>query len=74
MTQVQSSLNFSLKHKLKTQNNFSRKIVKINSGVIFIDEDNNSKYERKEGKTYWFHKYLQDLQNIGISQKIVNHF
>lgn len=74
----------SLKHEIKTQNNDSQKIVKnfkVNSGVIFIDESNNSggncinsTYEKKEEKTYWFHKYLQDLQNRGISQKIVKHF
>ena len=78
---VQYSQNLSIKHELKTQNNSSQKIVKnskINCGVIFIDDRNNSRgnssntqYERKEERTYWFHKYLQDLQNRGISKKIV---
>jgi len=81
---VLKKVQFSAKHEIKTQNNDSQKIVKnfkINRGVIFIDESNNSggncinsTYERKEEKTYWFHKYLQDLQNRGISQKIVKSF
>lgn len=81
MSKVQYSPNLSLKQELKTQNNVSKKIVRINSGVIFIDESNNSggncsnsQYKRKEERTYWFHKYLQDLQNRGISQKIVRQF
>jgi len=84
MKKVQYSPNLSLKHELKTQNNVSKKSVKtikINNGVIFINESNNSgvnssnsQYERKEERTYWFHKYLQDLQNRGISQKIVRKF
>ena len=71
----------SLKNEIKTQINESQKSVnnfKLNSGVIFIDDNKdsrgnciNSTYEKKEEKTYWFHKYLQDLQKRGISQKIV---
>ena len=74
----------SHKHEIKTQINYSQKNVKnfkINSGVIFIDESKNSRgkainptYERKEEKTYWFHKYLQDLQKRGVSRKIVKPF
>ena len=81
---MQYSQNFNHKHELKTQNNVSKKNVKtckINSGVIFISEYNNSRgncsnsqYKKKEERTYWFHKYLQDLQNRGISQKIVKQF
>ena len=73
-----------LKHEIKTQINDSQKNVKnftINGGVIFIDESKNSRgnginstYERGEEKTYWFHKYLQDLQKRGISQKIGKNF
>jgi len=70
------------KHEIMTQINDSQKNVKnFNSGVIFIDEDKNSRgniikptYERKEEKTHWFHKYLQDLQKRGISQKILKRF
>lgn len=71
---VQYNPILSPKHELKTQNNSPHKFVKnFNSGVIFIDEHNN--YKRKEEKaSYWFHKYLQDLQKRGISQKIVKHF
>lgn len=84
MKKVQFSQNLSLKHELKTQNYISKKMTKnskINSGVIFIKDNNNSggncsnsQYKRKEERTYWFHKYLQDLQNRGISQKIVRKF
>lgn len=70
------------KHEIITQINNSQKNVKnFNSGVILIDEGKNSRgnsinptYERKEEKTYWFHKYLQDLQKRGISQKIGKNF
>jgi len=69
---MQYSPNFSLKHELKAQDNDSQKIEKnskIKNGVIFIDDHNN--YERKEvRRTYWFHKYLQDLQSRGISKKL----
>ena len=81
---MQKKVQSSHKHEIKTQHNDYKKIVndfKINKGVIFIDESNNSggncinsTYERKEEKTYWFHKYLQDLQKRGISQKIVKPF
>jgi hypothetical protein len=74
----------SPKHEIKTQINDSQKNVKnlkINSGVIFIDESNdsggngiNTTYERKKEKSYWFDKYLQDLQKRGISQKILKRF
>ncbi|HEC38250.1 hypothetical protein LCGC14_0915880 [marine sediment metagenome] len=73
-----------LKHEIKTQINDSQQNVrnlKINSGVIFIDESKNSRgnninstYAKGEGKTYWFHKYLQDLQKRGISQKIGKNY
>jgi len=46
------------------------KVEKINNGVIFIDECK----EKKKERTYWFLKYLQDLQNRGISQKINSFF
>ena len=70
------------KHEIITQINNSQKNVKnFNSGVILIDEgknslgtSNNPTYERKEEKTYWFDKYLQDLQKRGISQKIGKNF
>ena len=62
----------SLKHEIKTQNNRSQSARNFNNGVIFIDKHNN--YERREERTYWFNKYLQDLQKRGISQKIVKRF
>ncbi|MHA1986493.1 MAG: hypothetical protein ACW98D_07640 [Promethearchaeota archaeon] len=70
----------SLKREIKTQTNDSQKNVKnnkINGGVIFIDAINNSistTNETKKGKSYWFNKYLQDLQKRGISQKIAKYF
>ena len=73
-----------MQSSLKNQINDSQKNVKnlkINNGVIFIDESDNSRgnssnttYERNEEKTYWFNKYLQDLQKRGISQKIGKNF
>ncbi len=48
------------------------------NGVIFIEVSDSSEescFTAKQGndnkKTYWFHKYLQDLQNRGISRKII---
>ena len=64
------------KHETITQINNSQK-----NGVILIDEGKNSRgnytnstSERKEERTYWFHKYLQDLPKRGISQKIGKNF
>jgi len=72
------------RHTPKTQNNVLKKNkrdFRINNGVIFLDginnsgeNNSNSQYEIKEERTYWFHKYLQDLQNRGISQKILRRF
>jgi len=74
----------SRKENLKTQSVVLNKNIRnfrINNGVIFLDGINNSKknnsslqYETKEERTYWFHKYLQDLQNRGNSQKILRLF
>ncbi|MHA2009125.1 MAG: hypothetical protein ACXABO_14975 [Promethearchaeota archaeon] len=74
---MQYRTKLNLNHEIKIQNNDSQKIVenrKVNTGVIFIGKCDDSKYEIKKERTYWFHKYLQDLQNRGISQKIRKHF
>jgi hypothetical protein len=70
---VQDSKNLNLTHEIRTQ----IEVSKINKRVIFLNDSKNNKgcvnsnYEREEGRKYWFHKYLQDLQNRGLSQKIV---
>ena len=66
-------------HINETQKNLNK--FDSNSGVIFIEGSEisrenakNSTFRRKEEKTYWFQKYLQDLQKRGTSQKIIKRF